>query len=85
MNYVAMIMSTYKGPEDLELVLRTLRESGADQIESVKLLLDVLKLPLRTADQMVLCSETWKDKRDETERLRDALWDALEDRSDEGR
>ena len=78
-EYENIIQTNYRSPEDIELVLGLLRKQGATQIESVKGLVDVLGFALTDADDLVLNSSTWQDRREGNDRLRDAFFDSIED------
>lgn len=62
---------------DLEAFLLEIRGMGASQIESVRVLKEVMKLSLSEADEIVLNSKTWKDQFEGTIKLRDSFFEGL--------
>lgn len=64
--------------ENLERALRELRNTGASQKESVKVVMSALKISLKEADTIVLNSEVWKDKREENLSFREGFADFLD-------
>lgn len=67
----------YKSKNDLENVLLKLKEAGASQMDCVKLLITKTNLKLSEADQIVLYSKCWSDKKEKTFELRNSFFDAL--------
>ena len=63
--------------QNMDKALRILRENDATQIESVKVLIKSLKIGLKEADDIVRNSEAWLDKKEDTNQVRGAFWDAL--------
>ena len=66
--------SIYNGDEDsLELAILELRNNQASQMDTVSILREKLSLSLKEADNIVLNSSVWKDKKAETEKMRSAF------------
>lgn len=65
-------------PFDIDVVLFKMREAGFSQMEATALLIRKLKLSIFAADQLVVSSKTWEDKKESVMQLRDAFGDALE-------
>ena len=76
-KYEEILLTNFRSVEEIDNVLALLREAGASQIHCVFALVRHLKLPLPKADELVLNSETWRDKFEETEKLRDDIFDTL--------
>ena len=68
---------------DIESGLRALRNAGANQVESVRLLMQALGLNLKEADSIIMHSTTWADMYDSTTELRDAFAECLSDKKTE--
>ncbi|SFO95939.1 hypothetical protein SAMN05428949_6996 [Chitinophaga sp. YR627] len=64
-------------PFDIDIVLFKMREAGFSQMEATALLIRKLKLSIFAADQLVVNSKTWEDKKESVMQLRDAFGDAL--------
>lgn len=62
---------------NIENGLHALRNAGASQAESVRVLMQALGLNLKEADRIVMQSATWADMYDSTIKLRDAFADSL--------
>lgn len=65
-----------------EDLLRVLRESGADKIESIKIVKIAKALELRQADDLVHYSATWADRRTDDEAAMDSFLDSVGDTFD---
>lgn len=62
---------------DIENGLHALRIASVSQVESVRVLMHVLALSLKEADDIVIHSATWADMYDRTTELRDAFTESL--------
>lgn len=88
-RYKKIVGSLSADKEDIERVIGELREAGANQIDTIKLLMKKLGIRLAEADSLVLDSKAWNDQRESTLELRNCFWDVLEkcacrvDRSEE--
>lgn len=65
---------------DTESGLRALRNAGANQADSVRLIMHALGLNLKEADSIIIHSATWADMHDSTTELRDAFAECLSDK-----
>ena len=65
-----------------EDLLRILRESGANKIESIKIMKIAKALELRQADDLVHYSATWADRRMDDEAAMDSFIDSVGDTFD---
>jgi hypothetical protein len=74
-NYKALILENYKSEGDLEEIIVLLKQQGASQIESVKVLVDALNIPLQKAGDVVDNSEVWKHMRETNEHLRSKFFE----------
>ena len=61
------------GANDIELILRRLREAGAYQSDSVVVLREAFGMSLADAKSLVDASPTWADHRDSNARLRERV------------
>ncbi|MFT4599863.1 MAG: hypothetical protein ACI857_000030 [Arenicella sp.] len=83
-KHVDIFRATYKsGERNFEETLLALRESGAWQLDCVKLIKSELNIPLKEADAIVLNSKTWSDHLDSTVNLRDQFFDAFQNSDEE--
>jgi uncharacterized protein YdhG (YjbR/CyaY superfamily) len=71
-NYITYFNQNYPS-NNLEEVLLGLREMGATQMETLRVLKSELKLTIPEADEIVLNSETWKDMKEANIQLRDEI------------
>lgn len=65
-----------------EEVLKYLRNSGLEVIDSIKVLRRATGMDLLTAKREVHYSQTWRDRLDAHERFHDAVEQAIEDLKD---
>ncbi|TWW01963.1 hypothetical protein [Chitinophaga pinensis] len=65
-------------PFDIDIVLSKMREAGFSQMEATALLVRKLKLSISAADELVVNSKTWKDRRESVMQFREAFGDAVE-------
>jgi hypothetical protein len=63
-------------------LLRVLRESGANKIESIKIVKIAKALELRQADDLVHYSATWADRRTDDETAMNSFIDSVGDTFD---
>lgn len=63
---------------EYEDIIMKLRESGKSQMETVKILVKEYKLGLKEADNLVLNSNTWKDKFELNKKMRNDFFDEME-------
>lgn len=75
--------NNYKSRNNLESVLIKLREAGASQMDCVKILITKTNIKLSDADQIVLHSKCWSDKKEKTLRLRNDFFDALNNKEND--
>jgi|1186.fasta_scaffold872992_1 hypothetical protein len=68
----------YAQCQDVEVLLKVLRDSGVNRGRSVLLLARILDVPLRKADEITLCSQTWADEFEEALTMREPILRALE-------
>lgn len=73
------IIEIWRKTPDYDAFLRGLRERGLSKLDSIKALRQAFGIPLAHAKQLAGTSEVWRDGRDETERLHDAVEDAMVD------
>lgn len=77
-HYNRIWQDTYcKTEVSLQKTLIKLKESGCTQIDTIKLLIDKLKLTLSEADIIVLNSEAWAKEKDETLKIRKEFDDII--------
>ena len=78
-KYLKSFREVYSSNEEnLEMALFSLRELGANQIDSLKVLKSELKLSLKKADELILNSNVWADNIDQTIDFRNIFADLLE-------
>jgi hypothetical protein len=63
--------------ESLQTLLIELRKIGLTQMESLKLFMYKLNLSLREADDIILNSKAWEDRKADTLKLRDDFESSL--------
>ena len=64
--------------DNIEVVLKVLRNEGITQIDTVKLIRAKLSIPLSDADKIVLYSDTWRDRKENNIQIRNTFFDSLE-------
>lgn len=69
----------YLNSEDTEIVIFKLKEIGLSQMQSVMVLIDKLKIPLKDADSLVINSKAWNNNYNNITDFRDDFFDFLED------
>ncbi|PIY09265.1 MAG: hypothetical protein COZ18_08305 [Flexibacter sp. CG_4_10_14_3_um_filter_32_15] len=62
---------------DLEEFLVKLKEAGASQTDSIRVLMKKKSLSLSEADQIILHSECWSESKESTISLRNEFYDAF--------
>ena len=67
----------YISENDLEELLVKLKEAGASQTDSIRVLMKKKSLSLSEADQIILHSECWSESKEATINLRNNLYDVL--------
>lgn len=67
----------YSG-NNLEESLQLLKDYGASQMESVRVIKNELDISIKEADEMILNSTTWINEKEITIHLRNKLFEALE-------
>ncbi|MCU0438709.1 MAG: hypothetical protein MUC49_12430 [Raineya sp.] len=78
-DYKELFIQNYKGSnKTIEQTLLILKKEGASQMDSLKVLMKVLKLSIQKADEIVLNSKVWIDLKDATIELRDEFSNYLE-------
>ncbi|MEM6320455.1 MAG: hypothetical protein AAF960_22490 [Bacteroidota bacterium] len=77
-NDFELLAKSKNDKANLSTALRKLREKGATQMESVKVVKRALEISLREADKIVRTSDVWKDKEEATDKLRNTFWDTLD-------
>ena len=73
----------YEGKENVELVLQKLKDAGASQMECTLTLVTELGYSLRNADELVINSKAWEDRKEHVEKFRDNMMDSLDRLFDE--
>lgn len=68
----------YKATNDINFTLKKLREIGASEVDCVKVVKVELNIGLREADEIVLNSETWADKKAITLDFRENFHNSVE-------
>lgn len=68
----AIFKSNYNGTvESVQIILMDLKEKGFTQMQSLRLIMDEMKLSLSDADNIVMNSSAWKSEKEGNEILRD--------------
>lgn len=78
LDFVSLFNNTYYGTQkSIENGLLWLKEHGASQIDSIKVLTEVLNIPLHEADRIVLNSIAWSNQKDITLNIRSTFTEYL--------
>ena len=77
-KYELIFNEKFSSIENIDDVLSELRKTGANQIDSVKLLIKKTGLSLKEVDSLIMNSNTWKDFKAANENLQDAFFNNLE-------
>jgi hypothetical protein len=77
-----LFLEEYSRQNSIEDGLKTLKENGVSQLESLQVLIKVLKLSLKEADSIILNSITWKEQKEDIEKFRDGFGKFLNDLPD---
>lgn len=73
-DFVKLFTSIYNGTQEgIEDGLSQLKDNGASQIDSVKVLIEALDISLREADGIVLNSIAWSNQKKITQNIRSAF------------
>ncbi len=73
----AILQSNGNSNIAIENAIAALRQAGASQIKSVKILMEEMQFSLSQADERILHSETWRDKQKSTLNLREAFYQVI--------
>ncbi|MVM36129.1 hypothetical protein GO755_39320 [Spirosoma sp. HMF4905] len=79
MDSKATFSNAFGPQKDIEAGLLSLKNIGLSQADSIKLLIQVLNISLSEADKIVLNSATWKDYKNDTISLREAIYETWKD------
>ena len=77
-NYNQLVAELLTLGLDKEQIIQSLKEQGANQIETVKTLVGGLKISLPEANNLVLNSVAWQSSKEGTTKLRNLFFDAME-------
>lgn len=73
-DFVNLFTSTYNGTQEgIEDGLSQLKDNGASQIDSIKVLMEALDISLREADGIVLNSIAWSNQKNITQNIRNTF------------
>ena len=78
MSLEAELHSVLKDSGDTEALLEVMRRNGCAKIESIKILMRVLQIPLSEAKVAIHNSFVWRDVRDSHEEFHDHLLGELD-------
>ena len=78
-KYLKIFNEYYIEGKGYEIPLQKLKEEGASQMESVKVIMYMQKIKIKDADEIVVNSETWKDFKEITNVLRDNIFNAAKE------
>lgn len=82
-EFVQMVREATDGGASVELALQMLRTAGASQIDTAKAIREGLGVDLGEAKELIDRSDTWADRREVNNALRDIAAQAIDDeRSD---
>jgi hypothetical protein len=74
-RHASIFREEYNGSyENLDHVFSKLKKEGASAFDCVKLLVAELKLPLATADKIVINSPAWSDQKDRINEFREEFY-----------
>ncbi len=75
MDYNKLFLSLFNRdkPESIEAAIKLIKDAGALQIDSIKVLIAELKISLKEADALILNSVAWIQEWEKTERLREDI------------
>ena len=76
-KYRNLFRIIYSGEESLDNGLLYIRDNGANQMESVRVVMLELDIPLSEADEIVTNSIVWADNMERITELRKALEESL--------
>ena len=65
--------------QDLETILRSLRQNGCTQVDCIRIVMDLNDSTLEEANSLVHYSKAWEDMRERTEKVHNAFIDCLEE------
>jgi len=74
-KFVAIAKDTFQEKKDLEAVIETLKEQGANQMQTTQPICVGLGMRLAEVDKIVLNSPSWSDQRDFNIKIRDEVFD----------
>ena len=80
-NYNEIFREVYTG-DNIEAVMEILKKSGASQMETLKVLIDELRLSIRDADNVVMNANVWRQNKEINQHLRDSLANEIENFQD---
>ena len=63
--------------DNIEETMEILKNSGASQMDTLKVLMDELHLSIRDADNLVMNAKIWRDNKEINQGFRDSATDAL--------
>ena len=63
--------------DNIEETMEILKNSGASQMDTLKVLRDELHLSIRDADNLVMNAKVWRENKEINQRFRDSFEDAL--------
>jgi len=75
-NYVILAKTVFQEKNDVEIVIATLKEKGANQLQTVQAICRGLGMKLREADEVVLNSPTWSEQKELNVKIRDQFLNA---------
>ena len=76
-DLVNKFRENYSG-NNLEYTLEVLKNNGASQMESLKIIKNELDISMKEADLIILNSIAWTNEKEVTLQLRDNLFETLE-------
>ena len=76
-KHLPLVLALKDQQASFETIIQKLREAGASQITSIKVLKTCFDLTLSQADQLVLNSKAWADHYETTVKIRDQFWEVL--------
>ena len=82
-KYLDLMQELKEAYTPFETIIQKLKNAGASQITTIKLLIDLFGLSIRQADELVLNSQAWADSYEATVSFREELWDAMIQEGDE--